>query len=326
MVVFRPDVIYSALEDRRITKVALDYARRLEVPLVPHFMDDWLATAATPRRGFMERWARCDLERNAMRALRQAPVRLAIGDYMAEAYERRYGCRFLPFSNCVDLDERPPIEANVDGSGVFRFGFTGGLLFGRADTLVDCADALEALCAEGVRMELVIYQHEPGESSLDGILRSSVARLADEREEILLQTADGEIDAFLHSDTFEPTAGAYLQFSLSGKVPWYLAAGVPLFAYGAPELGTTRFLREHECAAIVDRRDPQLLRDGLREFVRDGVARQGLGAKARIVAQEHFDASVQREAFRHMFADVCAHGRGSGSRPATRLAGFQGLP
>lgn len=302
---FRPDVIYSYLEDRRITAVAHDFARRLSLPLIPHFMDDWMTTAAAPRSGILKHWARRDLERKALRVLHDAPVRLVIGEYMADAYQRRYGLQFLPFSTCVDLEERPVIRTNAESRAVFRFGFTGGLLFGRVDRLADVVAAFEALNADGTRMELVVYQHEPGEALLDRILRSPVARLADAREETLLETADCQVDAFLHVDTFEQTAGTYLQFSMSAKVPWYLAAGVPLFAYGAPELGTMRFLREHECAAIVGRRDQQLLRDRVRDFVGDNIVRQALGARARLVAQEYFDARVQREAFRRVLAQPC---------------------
>jgi hypothetical protein len=302
---FRPDVIYSYLEGRRITGVALCYAHRLSVPLVPHFMDDWMTTAASPPSGLLEKWARRDLERKALRVMHAAPVRLAIGEYMADAYERRYAYRFLPFSNCVDLDERRVITMRREDDSAFRFGFTGRLLFSRADALLDVIDALEALDAEGITTELVLYQHEPGEALPDSILRSPLVRLADAREEALLETADCEIDAFLHVDTFEETAGRYLQFSMSAKLPWYLAAGVPLFAYGAGELGTMRFLRDQQCAAVVNRRDWRLLRSRLRDFVQDSIVRQALGARARLVAHEHFDARVQREAFRRMLGQVC---------------------
>lgn len=302
---FRPNVIYSCLESRRITGVALSYAQRLSVPLVPHFMDDWMTTAASPPSGLLQKWARGDLERKAFRVMHAAPVRLAIGEYMTDAYERRYGYQFLPFSNCVDLDERRVITTRREGDSAFRFGFTGRLLFSRADALLDVIDALEALDAEGMVTELVLYQYEPGEALPDSILRSPLVRLADAREEALLETADCEIDAFLHVDTFEETARRYLQFSMSAKLPWYLAAGVPLFAYGAGELGTMRFLRDQQCAAVVDKRDRQLLRSRLRDFVRDSIVRQTLGARARLVAHEHFDARVQREAFRRMLEEAC---------------------
>ena len=302
---FRPDVIYSSLEVRRITGLALDLARRLSVPLIPHFMDDWLTGPVSPPRGPLAKMAQRDLEHKALRALHDAPVNLVIGEYMADAYERRYGRRFVPFMNCVDLDERPVISTVRRDDGVFRFGFTGRLLFSRDDALVDVVDALGALHGEGVRTELVVYQHDPGEELPEHIVRSPVVRLADLREEALLETADCEIDAFLHVDTFEERARRYLQFSLSGKVPWYLAAGVPLFAYGAPEPGTMRFLRDQKCAAVVDRRDSELLRRRLRDLVRDDGVRRDLGARARLVAQEYFDARVKREAFRRVLSEAC---------------------
>jgi len=314
---FRPDIIYSSLEDRRITGVALDFARRLSLPLVPHFMDDWMTKAASPRSGCLENWARRDFERKALRVLHDAPVRLVIGGSMADAYERRYGYQFLPFMNCVDLDERPVVRSRENSGRAFRFGFAGALHHGRADTLTDIIDAIESLSAEGVEAEVVIYQHRADEALPHTILRAPLVRLADAREEALLETADCEIDAFLHVDTFEEPARKYLQYSMSAKLPWYLAAGVPIFAYGAPELGTMRYFCEQRCAAVVDQRDQELLRSRLRSFVNDSTVRRTLGAKARLVAQKHFDARVQRDAFRRVLRRYAGSDACLGSRPTS---------
>ena len=145
---------------------------------------------------------------------------------------------------------------------------------------------------------------DPGQRAADiaVIHRATVIYTVPPEIEALLETADGRIDAFLHVDTFDPTASAYLRYSLSAKVPWYLAAGAPLFAYGSPELGTLRFLAEHRCAAVVGERDPRSLSDRLREFIQDGAARGRLGGQARLVAAERFDARLQRDAFREVLA------------------------
>lgn len=309
---FGADVIYSVLEERRITGVAMRYAQRLLRPLVPHFMDDWLTAGALPQRGPLAEWARRDLQRKALHTLYAAPVRLAIGDSMAEAYRRRYGCEFLPFANCVDLEARPPLTAQEDTDGVFRFGFIGRLVFGRGDTFVDVVEALESLGSEGIRAQIVVYQHDPREPLPARVAASPVVRLADSAEEALLETAGGRIHAFLHVDTFDHTAATYLRYSLSAKVPLYLAAGVPLFAYGAGELGTMRFLSDQRCAAVVGERDTRSLRHHLREFVRDGSARRQLGSRARVVACERFDARVQREALRRVLAAAALGASASG--------------
>lgn len=310
---FGPEVIYSALESRRIMGVALDYAQRLTVPLVPHFMDDWMTAAASPRSGLLDAWARRDLERKALCVMHYAPVRLVIGEHMAVAYERRYGYQFLPFSNCIDLGGRPVAGPSRGTSETFRFGFAGGVHLGRADALTDVIDALEHLNAEGAKTEIVIYRRGMTEALPHTVLRAPLARLANAREESLLETAGCEVDALLLVDTFEETGRRYSQFSLSAKLPWYLAAGVPVFAYGAPELGTIRFCLERQCADVVVRRDAGLLRSRLGRFVNDRGLRETLGAKARLVAEECFDARVQRDAFRRVLSQAC------GEEPGVRI-------
>ena len=302
---FAPDVIYSMLEGRRISGVAFELSKKLSLPLVPHLMDDWLNQRPSPTNGLLENPIDRGFHLKTMRLLRDAPVRLVIGAYMAAAYERRYGCQFLPFMNCVDLEERPVVRIRGDGAGAFRFGFAGGLLLGRAEALIDIIAATESLSAEGMETEIVIYQQGAREALPRGVLRAPLLRLADAGEEELLETADCGIDAFLHVDTFAETPRKYLQYSMSAKLPWYLAAGVPIFAYGPPELGTMRYFREQQCAVVVVRRDQELLQSRLRSFVNDRPVREVLGAKARHVAEEFFDARVQRDAFRRVLAQAC---------------------
>jgi glycosyltransferase involved in cell wall biosynthesis len=301
--------MYSTLEGRRITGAALQLAKGLDVPLVPHFMDDWLVCRALSERGLMSRWTQADLRRKVSVLMREAPVRLVIGEDMAVAYEQRYGGRFYPFSNCVDLARRPAVKSRDRRGQPFQFGLTGRLLYGRANGLGDIIDALRALGAKGVAAEVVIYQHDPDDVLPPGIREAPQVRLASEREEELLETPYCAVDAFIHIDPFVASPQTYLRYSISGKLPWYLAAGVPVLAYGAPTTGTMRFLSEQRCAEIIDRRDPKLLLEALGRVIRDRALGRQLGARARAVAEKFFDASVQHEAFRRVLAQAC---RGNG--------------
>ena len=41
---FNPDIIYSNLASLRVMKVVLKISKLLQIPIVPHFMDDWPST------------------------------------------------------------------------------------------------------------------------------------------------------------------------------------------------------------------------------------------------------------------------------------------
>jgi hypothetical protein len=299
---FGPDVVYSVLEEPRVVGLVLDTARQLRLPVVPHFMDDWLTTTARGPGGPLGRWRHRQLVRRCMDVLARAPVCLAIAEDMANEYAERYGREFLPFANCVDLEHRPPVVTSLDPGGVFRIGLTGSLSFARAETLVEVTGQLELLRDEGVCGEVVIYQHDPREEVLAHILESPAARLARPDEEALLQTPEARLDALLHVDTFDATAASYLRLSLSGKMPWYLAAGLPVFAYGTGSCGTMRFLAEHACAFTVERRDDRLLRNGLHAFIDGDERRRALGKRALEVVRAQFDARSVRGGFRAALA------------------------
>ena len=47
---FKPDVIYSMLGSIRMVRLVSRLAKELGIPVVPHFMDDWISTYSVPGR------------------------------------------------------------------------------------------------------------------------------------------------------------------------------------------------------------------------------------------------------------------------------------
>ena len=86
---FQPEVIHTLLGGVRAMRLATALAKRLDLPVVPHFMDDWMETLFDD--GQLLGFARRIVVRCRDEVLEYTPRTLAIGEDMACEYARTLG-------------------------------------------------------------------------------------------------------------------------------------------------------------------------------------------------------------------------------------------
>lgn len=295
---FNPDIIYSSLGSLHILKLVQKLSAILKVPIIPHFMDDWIISSY-PKEIF-SKFLNNKLLNITSKIMKDAPVLLVISESMAEEYCKRYGYVFLPFMNCVDPLARPVIRTESKVNEVFRIGYSGTLCRGRDLSLAQVGEALLVLSNKGVAAEVVIYHHSLNRVN-DNVLKIPTIRLATLEEEQLLETSKAKLHALLHIDTFEPESKEYYLYSFSAKFPWYMAAGLPIIAYGPAEFSSIQYIKKHECGIIIIQQDTNILADEILRLINNHTLRKKLGEAARTTAIEKHDAKTQREEFRKAF-------------------------
>ena len=81
---FGPEVIYTPIGSIRLIRLVSAISRRMGVPVVPHFMDDWPTTHYSGDPAvFLPRLV---LKKSLKRLLKRSPEGMAIGVAMAEVY------------------------------------------------------------------------------------------------------------------------------------------------------------------------------------------------------------------------------------------------
>ena len=90
---FRPHVIYSCFGNARMIKLALKASQVAgNIPIVPHFMDDWPSTLYADGKLF--NIPRRAVEELLRKMFEKFPIGLCIGESMAEEYKMRYELEF----------------------------------------------------------------------------------------------------------------------------------------------------------------------------------------------------------------------------------------
>jgi glycosyltransferase involved in cell wall biosynthesis len=298
---FSPDVVYSLLGSVRVTRLAVAVSRRYDVPLVPHFMDDWPATLYSA--GELHGVARKRLGKHLERALARSPLALCISDAMCEEFQVRYGLPCHTFVNPVEISAPAP---RLTGGSALELLYVGGLHLGRWDSLLLVGRALARV---GTRAHLTVYAPP---SDIDGAVipreLAGVVRVGGTLEPTEVQARLRDADAFVHVESFDESASRYTRLSLSTKVPQYLAAGRPILAVGPEPLASMHVVRASGGGLVVTDPTIEAAEHAIRLLASDPGLRKAMGARGRAYATENFSAAVVRQ--RLARALMVAAGRG----------------
>jgi glycosyltransferase involved in cell wall biosynthesis len=299
---FQPDVIYSWLEDIALLKLVAELSHRYAVPVVPHFFDDWPATLH--RNSPLSVVLRPALSRALRSVIARSSHCLTVGDAMAEEYASQFGGPFTAIMNCVDpalldLDTPAPSRPGV------RFAYVGHLHGNRPSALTEIAEALADVGAnERLSTELLVYA-PPADLEQHGakLAGDPVLRVMGSLAKEDVPGAQRDADCLIHVESFDREAMTYARLSLSTKIPEYMSAGRPIFAYGPLELASLRYILDSGCGLVVGHRNRLALVEGLRQLVVSPELRCRLGRRGKEVARERHDGARQRENLRIILAN-----------------------
>ncbi|MFI1196763.1 glycosyltransferase [Micromonospora sp. NPDC020750] len=285
----RPQVVYAMLGSIRQMRLAVLAARECGAPLVPHFMDDWPTTLYTDRQTFGV--ARHALLAGVREVVRHSSYGLGISEPMAREYQRRYGLPFAAFGNCVDpadFADRP--DPARPAGAVLDLVYVGGLHLDRWRSLRRVGEALGRLAADGLRARLTVHAPPPdldryGERlGLPGV-RLGRSLASDEVAAVLRRA-----DVLVHVESFAEEHRHYTRYSLSTKIPQYLAAGRPVLGFGPAELASMAHLDAAGAGAVVGVDDPDRLARELARLCADPALRERLGRQGLDFAVRHHRA------------------------------------
>ncbi|MEU5944851.1 glycosyl transferase family 1 [Micromonospora sp. NPDC047465] len=285
----QPQVVYATLGSIRMMRLALMAARECDVPLVPHFMDDWATTLYA--QGQVLGLPRQAVRRELRAVLRQSSYGLGISGPMAREYERRYRLPFAAFGNCVDAEDFAvpghPVPPRPDGAAI-ELVYVGGLHLGRWRSLRRIGEAMDQLAGEGVAARLTVHMPQQDVARYGGHLADLAAvRLGRSLSSTEVAAVLRGADVLVHVESFAEDNRAYTRYSLSTKIPQYLAAGRPVLGFGPVELASMAHLREADAGVVVGVDDPVTLSRELARLCQEAGLRERLGRQGLAFAVRH---------------------------------------
>nr|WP_201749087.1 glycosyl transferase family 1 [Micromonospora acroterricola] len=325
----RPEVVYATLGSIRLMRLAVAAARECGVPLVPHFMDDWPTTLYADGRvlGLARHAARAELRT----VLRHSSYGLGISEPMAREYERRYGLPFAAFGNCVDIADFADPEGerahpSPPGTPV-ELRYVGGLHLGRWRSLRRLGEALGRLVTAGLPVRLTVHTPAVDAARYGSRLADLPAvRLGPSLTSREVAGALRQADILVHVESFADDDRTYTRYSLSTKIPQYLAAGRPVLGFGPAELASMAHLTDSGGGVVVGVDDPSLLARDLSRLCRNADLRDRLGRQGLDFAVRHHRADQIARRLAAVLSEAVQRPIGRPPAPRTEASHHAGAP
>lgn len=291
---YEPDIIYTPLGFTRVMALLRRVRMQRDVPVVPHFMDDWMASLLPSPANAIPRHR---IRSTVNKTVRRSPHGLAISDLMAAEYSLRWNIPFSRIGNAVD------VQPWQEFTGPPAFGYVGGMHLQRWHALVDIATAIEHGPAE-VTFEIVTPKldvHRWGRAFSSFKKTRLLPAIAPDQIVAKLRT----FRALVHVESGDAIARKYTRLSLSTKIPQYLAAGRPVVAYGPQEVASMQHLRRSGAALHVETGAEGDLSDAIRLLTNDSECLSRGRAGHAFAVREHTIAA-QTETLQRVFAEASA--------------------
>lgn len=263
---FNPDIIYCALGSARMINLTNEIAERIGKPVVPHFMDDWPTTLYTQNE--LAGLARKMFNKVFNKVLSNSNGGLCISEQMAEEYHKRYKLHFEPFVNCVEdtLFSLPKTDDFINDKIVLMY--VGGLHLNRWQSILDISKAVEKLNEVNKNIVLKIYcPLKDAELYSKYFIKNEATKFEGSLDSSQVSGVLRNATILLHVESFDENYAEYTKFSLSTKIPQYMAAGKPILGYGPHILASMQHIEKTNSGKIVFEKNMEKLVEVIRSLI-----------------------------------------------------------
>lgn len=248
---FVPDVIYTCGGSVSVMKIALKAARRYNVPIVLHFMDDW-AHYLQNEHGLIRQIYKKKIYKWLKKCYAKSAINFAISPYMAQDYEKETGIPHIVLMNAVPVEKLVSEPSNHKEPHIFTYA--GGLHLERWKALKEIEEILWEFNQKGSQFRLRIYtnlRNNPQVKYFNNAITEIYEAVPHEEISRIMK----EADVLVHTETQSPMLMGFFRYSISTKIPEYMAANRPILFYGPKEMRLFQHLKEHEMAFVASDKD-----------------------------------------------------------------------
>ncbi|MCE9603874.1 MAG: glycosyltransferase [Planctomycetia bacterium] len=225
-------------------------------------------------------------------------------EFLRDEYRSRYRVDPVIVRNPIDAPtptststnaacERRSTTERRDVSREVRIVYTGSVYQAQFDAFRNLIVALETLDRPNVRLHIYTSQ-SPAALAVGGLTRSFT-----QHEPVSLAVSRAiqrEADILFLPLAFDSPYPEIIKTSAPGKLGEYLDSGRPILAHAPADSFLAWYFKKHECGLIVDRPDPELLRQALKRLTDDAQLCNRLITNARACAAD-FQVERARSAF-----------------------------
>lgn len=250
---FGPQVIYTSGESLFTLKACLFFAREFNIPVVIHFMDNWRETLY-PNSGVLK-ILNLLFNRTLDKVQDRMNNALVISPKMKEAYSLQYpDIKYRVLLNSLPDPLFQPNTQRMDNKTII-FSYVGGLHLNRWESLLDIEKSINELQKHGMKARLFIYTPQKDSCQFSHKFDANITVFKGYLPHDQIGIAYEDADILVHTESFEQQVIEYTKYSLSTKIPEYMATGKPILCYAPRLLAVSEYINNARAGIVVDNYD-----------------------------------------------------------------------
>lgn len=298
--VFSPDVIYTLAGSVAVMKASVAIAKKFNIPIVIHFMDDWTHYLQN-NSGIEQKIYRCILKKWLRKTYRFSRINFTISPQMAREYEQEIHIKHVPLMNSVDTDALCCTNKKIGES--VSLVYAGGLHLERWKPLQEIAEMLPILSKKtGRDFKLNIYTDINTLGNYKQEFDEKNVKFHDYVPHEKMKMVFEKADILIHVESTSPELLGFFRFSISTKIPEYLSSNRYFIFYGPQSIGLYSYLKDNLVAFTSD--NITELYSIMIDIISDEHKAMEMKKRARIFVKDNHDIRKCQSVFKNTI-DEC---------------------
>lgn len=246
----KPDYIYTCGSSITSLKTSRKISGKFNIPLVLHIMDNWEETlysssVLTKPFSFL-------LKRELSKANKCSNQSLAVSQILCNKFSEKYNVNYLPLMNTVDEINNEPLCFSREK---LVFMYAGSLSINRYVSLAQIAEVLHSVLGEDGYIFKLFVPSSQNTEDIKSYFKGYNVLFSDyvPRQQLFREYADA--DVLVISESFDKNFCDFTKYSLSTKVPEYMACGKPVLAFLSKTLYSYKYLKSSDAALVADSKE-----------------------------------------------------------------------
>jgi glycosyltransferase involved in cell wall biosynthesis len=268
---FKPEVVYTLGASIFSLNLAYYFSGKYNIPIVLHHMDNWRETTYSklpfgryPRKKLLHLLEKVESRMN---------YGMTISDEMASKYEQITGRNYLSLMHTVQIDNMSLRKTKI--ANTVNFAYAGGLHLERWKVLKDIEKAIKELKITNKKVCLNIFTTQSDKAKYEDQFDEYIVKFHDYLPHNEVYKIYDLADILVHVESFDPEIINFTKFSLSTKIPEYLASGRPILCYAPMNIASSKYILNSKSGLSVSNYT-QLI-DATKRLIEDENLREEMG-------------------------------------------------
>ncbi len=272
----KADVIYTTGNSIRALALLSFVKIVTQIPILVHYFDNWREIGHPSLKNILLRIINGKKE-----------LALVIGDEMGEHYKNKYKGEYVALMVGSAVINKRIYDATKNNK---VFLYAGGFHLGRGLALLDIERGLVHANTQDIKLRILTFKSDYDKygSLFNPAITEFITDVPHEEIAFYYNTSD----VLLFVEPAPEGELTFLKYSMSTKIPEYLASGLPVICYAHPDIASTHYFEKtHSAYVIKEISDLQKAIDSLN----DKQKTEEVIKQAQLAVQKDFNRDNQRK-------------------------------